>query len=100
MQGVVIIEATISPAGKVQDARVLRSIPLLDQAALERLEAAGRDVRRWPAQHHYFGGVSAVGRSGCAGDPRRSGHAALLLGPARRPSPPSPGSRSAGSPDS
>ena len=35
-------------------------------------------VRRWPAQHHYFGGVSAVGRSGCAGDPRRSGHAAAL----------------------
>ena len=30
-----IIEATIGPNGKVQDARVLRSIPLLDQAALD-----------------------------------------------------------------
>jgi len=34
VQGVVIIEATIGPDGKVQDARVLRSIPLLDAAAL------------------------------------------------------------------
>ena len=31
VQGVVIIEATIGPNGKVQDARVLRSIPLLDR---------------------------------------------------------------------
>ena len=31
VQGVVIIEATIGPDGKVQDARVLRSIPLLDR---------------------------------------------------------------------
>jgi len=35
VQGVVIIEAVIDPQGKVVDARVLRSIPLLDQAALE-----------------------------------------------------------------
>ena len=35
VQGVVIIEATIGPTGKVQDARVLRSIPLLDQSALD-----------------------------------------------------------------
>jgi gamma-glutamyltranspeptidase/glutathione hydrolase len=42
------------------------------------LEAAGYEVRTWPAPHHYFGGVSAVGRSGCAGDPRRSGAAATL----------------------
>lgn len=33
VQGVVILEATISPEGKVTDARILRSIPLLDQAA-------------------------------------------------------------------
>ena len=26
------------------------------------LEAQGRPVRRWPARHHYFGGVSCVGR--------------------------------------
>jgi len=40
VQGVVIIEAVIGPDGKVQDARVLRSIPLLDQAALDA-------VRQW-----------------------------------------------------
>ncbi|HET8652217.1 MAG TPA: gamma-glutamyltransferase [Gaiellaceae bacterium] len=39
------------------------------------LEAAGFAVRPWPALHHYFGGVSAVTRSGAAGDPRRSGSA-------------------------
>ena len=28
-----------------------------------QLERAGRTVRRWPGLHHYFGGVSAVGRT-------------------------------------
>jgi protein TonB len=40
VQGVVIIEATIGTDGKVKDARVLRSVPLLDQAALDA-------VRQW-----------------------------------------------------
>ena len=40
VQGVVILEATIGPDGKVQDVRVLRSIPLLDAAAIEA-------VRQW-----------------------------------------------------
>jgi protein TonB len=34
VQGIVIIEATIGPNGKVQDAKVIRSIPLLDDAAM------------------------------------------------------------------
>jgi protein TonB len=38
VQGVVIIEAVIGPNGRVQDARVLRSIPLLDQAALDAVK--------------------------------------------------------------
>jgi protein TonB len=38
VQGVVIVEATIGPDGKVQDARILRSIPLLDAAALEAVK--------------------------------------------------------------
>jgi TonB family protein len=38
--GVVTVEATIGPDGKVIDARVVRSIPLLDQAALDA-------VRQW-----------------------------------------------------
>jgi gamma-glutamyltranspeptidase/glutathione hydrolase len=42
------------------------------------LEAAGFEVRAWPAQHHYFGGVSVVGVNRAAGDPRRSGSAATL----------------------
>ena len=58
--------------------RLVHAEPGIDDGALAQLEAQGRTVRRWPAQHHYFGGVSAVGRSGCAGDPRRSGHAAAL----------------------
>jgi hypothetical protein len=52
--------------------------PGVDEQALRRLEADDREVRRWPALHHYFGGVSLVARSGAAGDPRRSGHAATL----------------------
>ncbi len=35
VQGVVIVEAVIGDDGRVQDARILRSIPLLDQAALD-----------------------------------------------------------------
>jgi gamma-glutamyltranspeptidase / glutathione hydrolase len=42
------------------------------------LESAGFEVRQWPGRHHYFGGVSAVTRSGAAGDPRRSGAARVL----------------------
>src|SRR4029078_2797039 len=38
VQGVVIIEATIGTSGKVTDAKVLRSIPLLDAAALEAVK--------------------------------------------------------------
>ncbi len=40
IQGTVIIEATIDTSGFVNDAKILRSIPLLDQAALDA-------VRQW-----------------------------------------------------
>nr|MBA3383346.1 gamma-glutamyltransferase [Actinomycetota bacterium] len=49
--------------------------PGVPEDALAELERRGRSVRRWPAIHHYFGGVSAIGRSGPAADPRRSGAA-------------------------
>jgi gamma-glutamyltranspeptidase/glutathione hydrolase len=49
--------------------------PGVDEDALATLEAQGRTVRRWERPHHYFGGVSCVGRTGAAGDPRRSGAA-------------------------
>jgi gamma-glutamyltranspeptidase/glutathione hydrolase len=60
----------VHPAGEVANAE-----PGVDEAALAALEARGRTVRRWEARHHYFGGVSAVGRGGAAADPRRSGSA-------------------------
>ena len=47
------------------------------------LEAAGYEVRVWPAQHHYFGGVSAITAEGGSGDPRRSGAARMLPSAAR-----------------
>ena len=55
---------------------VLNAEPGVDEPALERLESRRCKVRRWPAPHHYFGGVSVVSRAGAAGDPRRSGAAA------------------------
>jgi gamma-glutamyltranspeptidase/glutathione hydrolase len=55
--------------------------PGFDEAVPVALEAAGFGVRAWPARHHYFGGVSVVTRSGAAGDPRRSGAAAVLPSP-------------------
>ena len=40
LEGVVVLEATIGPDGKVQEARVVRSVPAFDQAALDA-------VRQW-----------------------------------------------------
>ncbi|HEY6962226.1 MAG TPA: gamma-glutamyltransferase [Gaiellaceae bacterium] len=61
------------PAGDVVNAE-----PGVDERWLARLEARGRTVRRWPALHHYFGGVSAVGRGAAGADPRRSGASRLV----------------------
>jgi gamma-glutamyltranspeptidase/glutathione hydrolase len=66
----------VHPAGTVVNAE-----PGADEGGLAVLEARGLDVRRWPGRHHYFGGVSAVGETGAAADPRRSG-AALPAPPA------------------
>jgi len=49
--GVVTIEATIGPDGKVIDATVVRSIPLLDQAALDA-------VRQWEYTPTLLNGVA------------------------------------------
>ncbi len=38
VEGVVIIEATTDPSGRVANAKVLRSIPLLDQAAVDAVK--------------------------------------------------------------
>ena len=50
LQGLVIIEATIGPDGLVSDARVLRSVPLLDAAAIEA-------VRQWRYTPTLLNGV-------------------------------------------
>jgi protein TonB len=49
-QGVVIIEVIIDEQGNVADARVLRSVPLLDQAALDA-------VRQWQFTPTQFNGA-------------------------------------------
>ncbi len=51
VQGIVIIEATIDADGRVVNARVLRSIPLLDQAALDA-------VRSWEYTPTMLNGVA------------------------------------------
>ena len=50
VSGAVIIEATIGSDGKVIDAKVLRSVPLLDQAALDA-------VRQWEYTPTLLNGV-------------------------------------------
>jgi protein TonB len=49
VQGVVIMEVTIQPDGRVADVRVLRSIPLLDQAAVDA-------VRQWEFEPTHLNG--------------------------------------------
>jgi gamma-glutamyltranspeptidase/glutathione hydrolase len=74
-----ILDEGLAPQAAVDRPRfhptgdVVNTEPGVDEDALVHLEASGRDVRRWPAQHHYFGGVSAVASGGAAADPRRSG---------------------------
>ena len=52
--------------------------PGFSEATVGALEREGFEVRVWPAQHHFFGGVSLVTPSDAAGDPRRSGAAAQV----------------------
>jgi protein TonB len=50
VQGIVILEATIGVDGRVSDATVLRSVPLLDQAAIDA-------VRQWQYTPTLMNGV-------------------------------------------
>jgi protein TonB len=50
LEGLVIIEATLDERGRVTDARVLRGVPLLDEAALEA-------VRQWVYSPTLLDGV-------------------------------------------
>jgi protein TonB len=51
VQGVVIVEAVIGPDGRVASTRILRSIPLLDEAALDA-------VRQWEFTPTFIDGVA------------------------------------------
>jgi gamma-glutamyltranspeptidase / glutathione hydrolase len=79
-----IVDEELAPQAAVDRPRVhpagetVHAEPEVDERALEQLEAQGRPVRRWPTRHHYFGGVSCVGRTGAGADPRRSGAAIVL----------------------
>jgi gamma-glutamyltranspeptidase/glutathione hydrolase len=80
-----ILEAGVEPQEAVDRPRahpvahLVHAEPGIDEDALGELERRGWSVRRWPARHHYFGGVSAIGRSGPAADPRRSGAAGVPI---------------------
>jgi protein TonB len=50
VSGVVILEALIAADGRVSDAKVLRSVPLLDQAAVDA-------VRQWAYTPTLLNGV-------------------------------------------
>jgi gamma-glutamyltranspeptidase / glutathione hydrolase len=47
--------------------------PGYPEEELDALVDAGYELRRWDHASHYFGGVSAVGHTGAAGDVRRGG---------------------------
>ena len=70
----------VHPAGGRRERRAGRR-----RGGARGARAAGRTVRRWPAPHHYFGGVSASGRAALPADPRRSGGARFVAQAARRP---------------
>ncbi len=79
-----ILDQALDPESAVSLPRVHPTLdvvdaePGVDEKALVELESRGRTVRRWERFHHYFGAVSCIGRSGAAGDPRRSGKAIVL----------------------
>ncbi len=76
-----VLDEGLSPQEAIDRPRVhsagsvVNAEPGADQGGLAALEAAGRTVRRWPERHHYFGGVSLIGRAGAAADRRRDGAA-------------------------
>jgi gamma-glutamyltranspeptidase/glutathione hydrolase len=79
-----VLDEELEPEDAVSRSRVhptptlVDAEPGIDEVALAELESRGRVIRRWEDLHHYFGGVSCVGRTGAAGDPRRSGAAIVL----------------------
>jgi gamma-glutamyltranspeptidase / glutathione hydrolase len=78
VEGMTVPEAVAAPRLHPADS-VVHIEPHLPADQADAMREAGFDVNRWPDTNHYFGGVSAVGVSGCAGDPRRDGHGASVI---------------------
>ncbi len=61
-------------AGELPEAQAIVQVePDYPEEELDALAKAGYVINQWDHSSHYFGGVSAVGRAGAAGDPRRGG---------------------------
>ena len=81
--GLAAQEAVSAPRLHVEE-RQVDAEPGVDEAALDRLEQAGYEVRRWSERKLFFGGVQAVarnpdtGRLTGGGDPRRGGVASVV----------------------
>jgi gamma-glutamyltranspeptidase/glutathione hydrolase len=79
-----ILDERLDPAAAVERPRlhptpeILHVEPGWSDETVDALHERGTPVKRWPERHHYFGGVSLVGREGAAADPRRSGLALSL----------------------
>ncbi|MBL7257119.1 gamma-glutamyltransferase [Paractinoplanes lichenicola] len=77
VDGLDMTEAIARPRFHVVDETV-HAEPGYPRDELGALAAAGWHVKQWPEINHYFGGVTAVGQAGAAGDPRRDGVGLLL----------------------
>jgi gamma-glutamyltranspeptidase/glutathione hydrolase len=79
-----LLDEGLSPAEAIERPRLhpaagrVQLEPGFSEETVAALAAAGYEPRVWPAQHHFFGGVSVVTQTGAAGDPRRSGAAVTV----------------------
>jgi gamma-glutamyltranspeptidase/glutathione hydrolase len=81
-QGLPAQDAVSAPRLHVEE-RQVDAEPGVDAAALDRLELAGYEVRRWSELNLFFGGVQAVARNETGeltggGDPRRGGAVSVV----------------------
>lgn len=77
VEGLDTAAAVARPRFHVVDDTV-HSEPGYPEDELAALADDGFAINRWDDKNHYFGGVSAVGRAGAAGDPRRGGVGLLV----------------------
>jgi len=80
-EGVDVAAAVEAPRLHYEEG-IVHAEPGIDPAALERLEARGFEVTRWPELNLFFGGAHAVGRQADGtlrggADPRRGGAVAV-----------------------